>query len=168
MGDSSEGQCHLLPVASCRVPVWCYKMFYSLWLPLWGLGVHGRGLPVHTDEFLPTPSSRSKSAKGTKGSPRSTSVEWGHSTTVSGHTKVSCHVPSAHRPLWWCSQGVIRVRPAEFIRPKQTKIWPFEGRVFHRNSDAGWAFKGIMAPLKNHTTQCFPGSSQISLTAGPG
>ena len=29
------------------------------------------------------------------------------------------------------SQGVIRVRPLELIRPKQIKIWPCEGRALH-------------------------------------
>ena len=29
------------------------------------------------------------------------------------------------------SQGAVRVRPAEFIRPKQTKIWPCERKTLH-------------------------------------
>ena len=31
--------------------------------------------------------------------------------------------------VWVGSQGVIRERPAEIIRPKQIKIWPCEGRA---------------------------------------
>lgn len=29
------------------------------------------------------------------------------------------------------SQAVVRLRPAEFIRPTQTKIWPCEGRALN-------------------------------------
>ena len=35
------------------------------------------------------------------------------------------------------SQVVIRVRPAEFIRPKQTKIGPGEGRALHCSGTQG-------------------------------
>ena len=31
------------------------------------------------------------------------------------------------------SLGVVRVRPAEVIGLKQTKIWPCEGRVLHQS-----------------------------------
>ena len=31
------------------------------------------------------------------------------------------------------SQGVVRVRPAEFIIPKQIMIWPCKGRALHQS-----------------------------------
>ena len=44
-------------------------------------------------------------------------------------TKSICHPPGVHRSLWWGSVSGNRVRPAEFIRPKQINIWLYEGRV---------------------------------------
>lgn len=40
------------------------------------------------------------------------------------------------------SQGVVRVRPAEFFRPKQPKIWPCEGMVLQQ-----LGVLGKMAPV---------------------
>lgn len=52
-------------------------------------------------------------------------------------SKYSCHLHVCHT-LWFCRvQGVVRVKTAEFIRPKQTEIWPCEGRSLHQTDMQG-------------------------------
>ena len=39
--------------------------------------------------------------------------------------------------VWSGSQGFIRVTPTVFIRPKETKIWPYDRRTSHRKVGTG-------------------------------
>lgn len=52
------------------------------------------------------------------------------------------------------SQGVIRVRLAEFTMPKETKIWPCEGRALLKSGVQGEK----MAPVVKPTAQSVPDS----------
>ena len=54
------------------------------------------------------------------------------------------------------SQGVIKVRPAEFMRPKQTKIWLCNRRALHHSGMQGKMFS-ILVP-HNCLSQIVPGA----------
>ena len=65
------------------------------------------------------------------------------------------------------SQRVVRVRLAEFIRPKQTKIWPCEGRALHQLGV--WGINGSV--LEPHNSVCpgfFPDLLEGPSSAGQG
>ena len=62
------------------------------------------------------------------------------------------------------SQEVIRVRPSEFIRPKQTKIWPYKGRALH------WSYikRKVAFILEPHNSVCLRFCQEFDLSrAGP-
>lgn len=42
--------------------------------------------------------------------------------------------------------------PAEFIRPKETKIWPHGRRAVHRNGGAGRAVRERVFSLEPHSS----------------
>lgn len=73
---------------------------------------------------------------------------------------------------WAGPQGVFRVRPAEFTRPKQVKIWPCGGMALHRNASALWACEKEMRTPKSQIIQFSPESAwtfwRFVCTAGPG
>ena len=43
----------MLPVTSLGQPIWSYKVIYSLWLILLGLGMHGKDKAAHQGSLLP-------------------------------------------------------------------------------------------------------------------
>ena len=104
-----------------------------------------------------------------------------HQTDTYSNSKVSAGSEATQqnsqgtpRPLTTCwvpmdlccevrSQGVIKVRLEEFIRTKQTMIWPCEGRALHRYGGTHRVCKGQMAPVSELHNWDSHNSSQISL-----
>lgn len=54
------------------------------------------------------------------------------------------------------SWGVIRVRPVEIIRLKQTEIWPCGWRPLHKNPGACWVGDGKIALIQEPHNSVFP------------
>lgn len=73
--DSGPGKYQALPVTGPRLPVWKYKVIHSLWLPLLGPGVCGRGQAVHHSWFSPGPSLGTGQQKA-QGTPRFAFACW--------------------------------------------------------------------------------------------
>ena len=64
------------------------------------------------------------------------------------------------------SQKVVKVKPGEFIRPKQTMTWPYEAKSLHQV-----ACEGTMAlVLEPHNLVCprFCQASELSKVGCPG
>lgn len=80
---------------------------------------------------------------------------------VSGYTKANCHLLGAcDRCGDMGSQAVVRVKPSEFIRPKQTIIWSCEGRALHRNGMLVACVREKWTLPWSHTTHSFLDSAQ--------
>ena len=120
--DSGAYQCQALPMTGPGLQVWSQTVIHHLWLPLLGLGMHGRG-PSYVPRLAHT------------------IITWVSLDLCGGAG----------------SQGVIWVRPAEFIRPKHTIIWPFKERAMHRSIWSSiYAWKNGPSPGPHNSVSGIP------------